>query len=160
MLVPPILMILILDRDLLSLHDPAALAREARLVLLARRRRAVVAPPAARDRRDGVDVVAHLGVVRGRAGARARRVGEVVALRRGLDVADEDAEDGDAGGDDCHAGLGVAPDVEVDGGAWRKKVRVSNGVCLKEGVENVLGVLAYLGWGTAWPGSWLSLRWR
>jgi len=35
-----------------------------------------------------------------------------------LHLADEDAEDGDAGGDDGYAGLGVAPDIEVDAVVW------------------------------------------
>ena len=64
-------------------------------------------------------VVADLGLVRRGAVARAVRVREIVALGGGLDVADEDAEDGDAGCDDGYAGLGVSPDVEVDGRACR-----------------------------------------
>jgi len=43
---------------------------------------------------------------------------DIVLPGRGLHLADEDAEDGDAGGDDGYAGLGVAPDIEVDAVVW------------------------------------------
>jgi hypothetical protein len=119
MLLRPRPTILILNRHLLSLHDPPPRVPRKRPFVLILERSVVVlvAPAAASGDGDGVDVVAHLGLVRRSVGAGVVAIGEVVPAGAGLDVADEDAEDGDAGCDDCDAGFGVAPDVEVDGRA-------------------------------------------
>jgi len=107
---------LVLDGDLARPHDlsgPVDLAvQDAPLA-------AVVLLGALRDARGRDGERRLLGAVlapQRRGGALAVRVGEVVLLGRRADLAHEHAQHGDAGGDDGHAGLGVAPDEEVDAG--------------------------------------------
>ena len=109
-LLSPVVRVLILDSDLLSLHNlPIGLPRQFALVL---RSQVAIVFPSSGDS-DGV-VVPALGLDGRSTAHRAAAMGDVVAAGGGLDVADEDSENRDAGGDDGYAGFGVTPDEQVD----------------------------------------------
>jgi len=130
LVIPPVLARLpplILDRDLAGRHDPARALRGledalvvapaiAELLLAHARGAAANAGALGRDHHRVVLCASRVraaAVVAGLVGCAV-----VPSRRRGLDLAEEDAEDGDRGRDDGHAGFGVAPDEEDDAVVW------------------------------------------
>ena len=111
MLLSPVIRRLILDRNLFRLHNLAVrFPRQFTLVLSFVV--AIILPPA--GDRNSIAVISVLRLVMGTVASASAAVRQIVASSRGLDVADEDSQDWNAGGDDGHAGFGVAPDEEID----------------------------------------------
>jgi hypothetical protein len=117
-----ILPILVLDSDLVSPHNlpRRSLPIQNRLVApiiwlaavmgVAAHHTPAIPPAGDHDR---VVLAPSLGAL----GARAilpRPIGNIVLSGRGLDFADEDSKDGDRSCNNSYAGLGVAPNEEID----------------------------------------------